>query len=58
MSVFSTFYVGMDECRKTRQNYTCITDLARNAGLFRSLCPTDNQTKTWEEWVYEEKRKR
>lgn len=48
----------MDLCRKTRQEYTQLIDLARNSGLFRSLSNTNNPNKTWEEWVYEEKRKR
>ena len=48
----------MDQCRKTRVEYTHLIDLARNSGLFRSLNETDNLSKTWEEWVYEEKRKR
>jgi hypothetical protein len=56
--MFSTFYVGMEECRKQRQEYTQVIDLARNSGLFRSLTNSDNPSKTWEEWVYEEKRKR
>jgi len=58
LAVFSTFYVGMDECRKTRREYTQVIDLSRNSGLFRSLNQCDNPPKTWEEWVYEEKRKR
>jgi len=48
----------MDICRKTRQEYSQLIDLARNSGLFRSLSNADNPNKTWEEWVYEEKRKR
>lgn len=58
LSTFCTFYVGMEHCRKTRQEYNQLIDLARNSGLFRALHPTDNPTGTWEEWVYEEKRKR
>jgi len=58
LNSFSTFYVGMEQCRKTRREYTELIDLARKSGLFHALHSTDNPTRTWEEWVYEEKRKR
>ena len=48
----------MEECRKTRQEYSKLLDLVRNSGLFRALQTNDNPGKPWEEWVYEEKRKR
>ena len=33
-------------------------ELSRNSGLFRSLGQSSSASKTWEEWVYEEKRRR
>jgi hypothetical protein len=57
-AVFSVFYVGMEENRQTRQDYIQLVELVRNSGYFRSISHSENATKTWEEWVYEEKRKR
>jgi hypothetical protein len=55
---FSTFYVGVEQCRKAREEFNRVIELARKSGLFRALHSTSNPTRTWEEWVYEEKRKR
>jgi hypothetical protein len=57
-AVFSIFYVGLDESRKTRHDFDKLVDLARNSGYFRSSSQSENTSKSWEEWVHEEKRKR
>jgi hypothetical protein len=56
----STFYVDLDECRRYRQKYTQIIELVRNSGLFSALPDSGKKDpdKSWEEWVYEEKRRR
>jgi len=55
-----TFYVDLDECRKFRKEYTHIIELARNSGLFSALPNSEKNDleKSWEEWIYEEKRRR
>ena len=50
------WYVTLGESRQVRKQYNKIVNIVRKSGLLR---PLDNNPKPdWEQWVYEEKRRR
>jgi len=50
------WYVTISEGRQVRKQYDKIVRIVRNSGFLR---PVDNNPKpAWEQWVYEEKRRR
>lgn len=56
LTSFAGWYVSVRESRRVRQEYDKILTIVRNSGLLR---PLDNDPNpSWEQWVYEEKRRR
>jgi hypothetical protein len=53
---FAGWYVTVGESRQIRKQYDKVVTMVRNSGLLR---PVDNNPNPdWEQWVYEEKRRR
>jgi hypothetical protein len=55
LTIFRTFYIDVDGACEVRHRNLEYIELVRKAGLF---IPTSDETKSWEAWIHEEKRKR
>jgi len=55
LTIFRTFYIGVGGACEIRHHNMEYIELVRKAGLF---LPSPDAPKTWEAWIYEEKRKR
>jgi hypothetical protein len=57
LSSFAGWYVTIDEGKQIRRDYARVLNIARKSGLLKPL-DASNTTLSWEQWVYEEKRRR
>jgi hypothetical protein len=57
LSSFAGWYVTIDEGKQIRRDYARVLNIARKSGLLKPL-DTTNPPLCWEQWVYEEKRRR
>jgi hypothetical protein len=55
LTIFRTFYIGVDGACEVRHRNLEYIELVRKAGLF---LPSSERPETWESWIHEEKRKR
>ena len=53
---FAGWYVTVGESRQIRKQYNTVVTIVRNPRLLRSV--DNNPNPDWEQWVYEEKRRR
>jgi hypothetical protein len=54
---FAGWYVTIEEGKQVRRDYARVLNIARKSGLLKPL-DTTNTPLSWDQWVYEEKRRR